>query len=595
MTRGAGRGGRACSARAATRAGAPPRPPGPVCGGPALEPPGPWALAASGALLALLLAAPPASNAFWGVDGLRSLPLPFGVLAIAVAGFVTLAAMRMARWRWMLPLAAAVALAFPLHERLHLLGDTWVRTRFIERCVFDPATAPHFRALGEQLHAQPLDNLIGCWGAIHMAPLLQSITGAVSAGSLLLAVLYFAALGQLARRFDAGEFALPLAFAIALAGTLETFAGYAESGGIVLAAGAWWWVTLLRPLERPRDAAAVALAWLALFLSHRIALVALIPQLARAFIVLPGDRVAARRLLVAVSLVAGALAWAALRSGVASQALGQDFEELGMSLRDWRALRLVAPVDLANLVVLVMPLALLAPLLAGVRAVREFVRSRSGLLHAIAFVPLTPLLLVFPAAPHGLGAHRDWELAALPGLIANSAGAALLVCAAPARRRAALWLVLPLLALIACGWVGLHADERASERSALALASGPGRLEGAQRAHLLTFLAYRAADRDDNARSAAWFDSSFAALPNVRTTMLAAEAWLRAGDVAAARRAMARAHARGPYPPELAAGGAVIDRMIATADSIARVTGTPPTGMRARVSVDRAGPPPRHP
>jgi hypothetical protein len=39
----------------------------------------------------------------------------------------------------------------------------------------------------------------------------------------------------------------------------------------------------------------------------------------------------------------------------------------------------------------------------------------------------------------------------------------------------------------------------------------------------------------------------------------------------------------------------VIDRMIATADSIARVTGTAPTGMRARVSVDRPGPLPRHP
>jgi len=564
------RGGRASKRTPrASRAGGSPRgesAPAPALGGP-LEKPSAAALAAVLALLALLLAAPAASNLFWGVNGLRSLPGPLAALVLVSSALVTLVAMRVRRFAWIAPIAAAAILAFPLRERLLLLGDTWVRTRFFERCVFDPVGAPGFQALGEQLHAQPLDNLINCWGVIQLAPMIQSITGAVCLASLLLALFYFGALGRLARRLDASELAVPLAYAIALAGTLETFAGYAESGGIVLAAGAWWWATLLAPLERPRHALAAALGWAALFLSHRVALVALIPQFARALIPLEGDRPAARRWLAGLSLVAGALAITALSTGVASQALGQDFEELGMSLTDWRALRLVASPDLVNLTLLVMPLALLAPFLAGARVLREFLRTRRFALHAIAFVPLTPLLVIFPSAPHGLGAHRDWELAALPGLIASSAGAALLAHAPPPRRRTALWLALPVLALVAGGWVALHAHEKSSEREAVALASGPHRLEGAQRAHLLTFLAYRAADLDQNAQSAAWFDSSFAAVPNTRTSMLAAEAWLRAGDVAAARRAMDRAHARGAFPPELARGGAVIERMIASVDS----------------------------
>ena len=572
MTRGA-RGGRSGSAAGAEgRRHGPAREPGALDTGlaGALDRPASAGLLMAATLVVLLAAAPPESNLLWGVTGLRSLPAPLAALAIVAAALTAVVAMRVRRMRWIAPLAGAALLAFPLRERLHLLGDTWVRNRFFEREVFDPAGGFDFRALGEQLHAQPLDNLIGCWGVIHLAPMLQSISGAVSIASLVLALFYFAALARLTRRFDVSDLAIPLAFAIALAGTLETFAGYAESGGIVLAAGAWWWATLLSPIERPRDALAVALAWLALFLGHRVALVALAPQFARALIPLEGDRAPARRWLLWFSAAAAALAFAALATGVASQAIGQDFEELGLSLGDWRSLHLVSLPDLMNLVILVMPLALLAPLLAGRRAAREFVRTRLFALHAAAFIPLTPLLLIFPSAPHGLGAHRDWELAALPGLIANSAGAALLASTPAPRRRAALWVALPVLALIAFAWVGMHANEPASERAAIALTRGPGRLEGAQRAHLLTFLAYRAADRDDNAQSAAWFDSSFAAVPNLRTSMLAAEAWLRAGDAVAARRSMDRALERGPLPPELARAGGVIESMIATADSIAR-------------------------
>jgi hypothetical protein len=72
--------------------------------------------------------------------------------------------------------------------------------------------------------------------------------------------------------------------------------------------------------------------------------------------------------------------------------------------------------------------------------------------------------------------------------------------------------------------------------------------------------------------------------------MLAAEAWLRAGDLEAARRSMARARERGPLPPELARGGAVIESMIEAADSVSRarasegmtVSGPPSDSLRGR-------------
>jgi len=52
-----------------------------------------------------------------------------------------------------------------------------------------------------------------------------------------------------------------------------------------------------------------------------------------------------------------------------------------------------------------------------------FARTPSALLFAVALVPLLPMLLLFPMAPHGLGVHRDWDLAALPGLLAGLAAA----------------------------------------------------------------------------------------------------------------------------------------------------------------------------
>ena len=531
-----------------------------------------WSLA--GLALVLLLVSPPCSNRAWALNGARSVaPLAVLLLASAAALAVVLA------WRprvdgRVLALLAAIALAFPLREHLHLLGDTWVRSRYFAGAAARPETIAGFAALGRQLHAQPLDNLVGGWGVIALGRLGVPFPLAVSLGSALLALAYFAGVAHLARRLAPGAPALPLALALALAGTLEVFAGYAESGGVVLATGVWWWALLLQPLSRRRDAAFSALAWLALFLGHRLALVGLVPQLARGvFFSLAGDRAAPRRWLVVFSVLAAVLAVLLLALGGGS-ALGRDFSELGFGLWGRGGLRLTPASDLANLVAAVMPLALLAPLFAGREALRALLRSPLFALHVVALLPLAPMLLVFPVAAHGLGAHRDWEIAALPGLIATSLAGAALGLASPARRRGALVVLLPLLAILAGGWLATNASDAAVERRAIALAEGPHGLTGEQQSYVLVFLGYLAADRGDDASSARWFDESFGALANSRNALLAAESWLRAGDVAAARRSLVRARSV-PVAPELEPGARALEAMVARAESAGAAAGAP--------------------
>jgi hypothetical protein len=75
----------------------------------------------------LLLAAPPASNYFWGVNGLRSLPGPeaLALLLAAVATALAAFASRGSRvWAALIAVTVAVVVAFPLRESIHFLGDT---------------------------------------------------------------------------------------------------------------------------------------------------------------------------------------------------------------------------------------------------------------------------------------------------------------------------------------------------------------------------------------------------------------------------------------------------------------------------------------
>jgi len=189
------------------------------------------------------------------------------------------------------------------------------------------------------------------------------------------------------------------------------------------------------------------------------------------------------------------------------------------------------------------------------------VRSPTLPWFAIAAVSLSPTLLVYPVAPSGLGPHRDWDLAALLGLGLTVAAAFALSRLPTSRLRGALIVLLPVLVLQAGGWIVANADLRAARLRAEASASGS--LSAEQRSSLFVFLAYDAAERDQYASAGADFERAFDALPNRRNLLTGAEGWLRAGDPAAARRALARARAGpGELSPDLERAAATLDTLI---------------------------------
>ncbi len=513
------------------------------------------------AWLAVLAVAPPASNLVWALDGLRSVR-PAMAAALVVGCVALAAAARLPR----VPLAAIVAalglaLAFPLREQPHLLGDTEMRFRTLIALADRGAGGWDLAAFARFLHAQPLDALVNVTLPLILARLGWSIPTAIAVIGLALFLLYAAGVRSVVAASAPADRRRSLTLALLLAGTLQAFAGYAEAWALALAVAAWWWAVLLRPLAHPRDAVRTALLWLLLLLAHRLALVLLIAQAWRGFgPALADDRRAVRRLHVGLTLAAAvlALAAAALPGGAT---LGRDAGDLLRSLSA-RDLRLTPPWDLVNLVALALPLAVIAPLAAGRDALAAFARSPRGALAFSALVPLAPLLLVFPVAPHGMGAMRDWDLVALPGLLASAGAASLLGGVPTARLERALRWLLPVLALQALGWVAVNADAGAGERRALALVDGAWAPPAEQRNHALTYLAYRAAAQRDFGTAARHFERASAILPNPRHLLLASQGWLAAGDPLAARRCLTRARALGPLPPDVERTAATVEAML---------------------------------
>jgi hypothetical protein len=525
------------------------------------------------AWLALLVLAPPASNLLWAFDGLRSVAPPVALALLAGAFAATALVTRTRVPGAALAVALAAALAFPLRERFHLIGDSDLRLRAIDAMTVAGASGTNLGGIGTLMHAQPLDRWLDVRLPLELARLGVPPTLTIA---LLGAALLLVTLAAFARACAAAPEPLrrPLLAALALAGTLQAFAGYAEVWALALAVAAWWWTSLDRPFTRPRDALRAAALWLLLFLSHRLALVMLVPQAWRALgPPLAGDRPAARRLHLVLTLALAALALA-LGAHAGVPALGRDAGDLARSLFDPAAPRVTPPWDLFGLLALTMPLALLAVPVAGRHALVAAARSPRAALALAALVPLAPMLLVYPVAPHGMGAMRDWDLAALPGLIASLAAAGLVASAPPARARAALVFALPLLALQAVGWVAVNADVAAGERRALAIAEAPFAPPAEQRNHALVFLGYRAAGQRDFARSARRFEAAAAVLPNPRHLLFASQAWAAAGDVAGARRCLAGALALGPLPPDVARTARDVESMVLEAERL--------SGSRAR-------------
>ncbi|HVP14820.1 MAG TPA: hypothetical protein VMS88_04710, partial [Terriglobales bacterium] len=372
-------------------------------------------LLAALALAALLLAAPPLVRAFWAVNGFRSIPLTgrLGLLAAAaLAAYVAWRPPTRVVW-WVLALAAGIAIAFPLRESIHWLSDTGLRFRMIELSSTGEIRPMSFGDLTWRLHMHPLDGLLETWIPLALVRHGMSPRAALSAVSLALFLLFAAGIGPALGASPAGHEPrarrLALVAAVLLAGTLEVFAGYAESTGLVLAAGIWWIAALRAPLRRVRDATLPALAWLVFFACHRLALAMLPVQILR-HAALPDheDRPEARRAALVADGAAALLAAAffALSRG---RLAGMDLRQLLLSVSAGGGPRLVPLADVLNLLVLVAPLALLAPWFAGRAAWADLARSRGAWLLAIGALILLPMMLVFPVAPNGLGAQRDWD------------------------------------------------------------------------------------------------------------------------------------------------------------------------------------------
>lgn len=505
----------------------------------------PAAVASLAAVLALVVLAPGRSNLLWSVNGMHGA----GLLAVAA---LALGAAVLGFWGAgaSLPASAAallgaLVLAGPLRESGHLLGDTYVRQRALTLAAEGGAVA-NFAEFGRLMHAQPLDNLLSVWGPAMLARAGVSVSLTLGVAGAALALLWWWAASRIARTLAPEGAPAAFAAALSIGGALEVFAGYAESGSVTLVFGALWWLAMLRPIGRPRHAVFAVLAWLAFACSHRLALVALVPQFARALMIrLDGDDDRSRRWL-ALGTLGAAILTAVAGSATTEAVLAQDFRELLVT-----AGRFTPATDLLNLLLVVAPLALLAPAIAGVARLREVARSPLGALHAAAFVPMAPLLISFPMAAHGLGAHRDWDLALVPGLLATTFAGAALARLEAARLRGALAMLLPALLLLAGAWLAPNASGGATLERAVTLVHGARGVTGEARAHALVYLGYRASDAGDDAASARWFDEAFGAMANPRTALLAAESWLRAGDPGAAGQSIGRARALGRLPADL--------------------------------------------
>jgi len=555
--------------RAARTARRDPSPRDPAAPGARLAAPPPGLRLILGAIALVLVAAPPASNYFWAVNALRSLPAAWGVALLAAsagAGLMALAPAAPGARRVVAALIAglvAIGVAFPLRESIHFLGDTQLRLRSLTAFVEGAVTSPFTEWVG-RLHANPLDLAVNLLLPMELMRTGLPLRDGISAVSAALALLYFFGLWRMARRLGApADLRVPLALAMGLSGTLEAFAGYAESAGLLAALTVWWCAEAFSPQNRPASAVRLALAWVAVLLAHRLGAVLLLPMLWRA--IGPAwaeDRPESRRQLLHLTLATVAIGAIVLLATPAGRQIGADLNEMLVTLRV-RGFRSVAPTDLANTLMLVAPLALIAPFIAGRAAAAAFVRRPEFALAMTLAVPLfLAMVFLFPVGGSGLGAQRDWDSNVILGLALTAAAAALLARLPAAAVRARLAWALPVLALASLGFVAVQVPEPVAERRAVAVAGNPPALPESQASHAILYLGQRAMDHGRFAEGARYYERAFELNPNPRRALLAAEAWAASGDPVAARRALERARARG-FDPGLAEAARQIEALLA--------------------------------
>jgi tetratricopeptide (TPR) repeat protein len=135
---------------------------------------------------------------------------------------------------------------------------------------------------------------------------------------------------------------------------------------------------------------------------------------------------------------------------------------------------------------------------------------------------------------------------------------------------------LPVLALVAGGWLLVNASDPAVLLRARALAEKPPGLIEPHAAALHDWLGQRAMDLGEPAYAAPEFERSFELNRNPRRALLAAEAWARAGDLGQARAMLARAQAAGPLSPSVAESARRLAELIAALAADTTGSAAPP-------------------
>lgn len=517
------------------------------------------------AAAAVLVAAPPGHPALWGIDGFRSVT-PATRLGIVLFALAAAAAPRVLRATWArftATAALAVALAWPMREAIHWLGDTGFRLRAIASPQQPGARWDDFRRV---LHAAPLDALIGyslpqaLVHNLHVGP-----QDAVSIVCTVLAVLALAGAWRLVRSLGwDGREAAAGAFLL-MAGTLGTFAGYAESAAPFVTGIVWWLPDVLIPPRHAGHVVRVLAGWVLLTQMHRMGL--LLAPLVLLWAMAPREDAGAP----GVPAVLGGAAVALGLALVANVAFGLG--RLEGDLHDWVAggLRLVGARDTLELLAVTCPLAFVAPALFARAPDRSAARTAIAVLAAAA--ALLAVALVQPLAPSGLGPQRDWDLAVAGGLLLATA---ILVLARGARDGARGWplpAVVAVVALQAASWVAVDASASASVDRAVTLAYAPAALPAAQRSHVFMFLGDRAMALGEPATAGSFYEAAWTLLRSPRRAIAAARAWADAGDPPRAR-AMLRAARSTGLTPDLADAA---DQISAAIDTLPAPT-PPPAG-----------------
>jgi tetratricopeptide (TPR) repeat protein len=226
--------------------------------------------------------------------------------------------------------------------------------------------------------------------------------------------------------------------------------------------------------------------------------------------------------------------------------------ELGFR-HNWHLLSAAHASDVLNQILLVTPAALLAlPLLIRSRRDERVADPATSptdrFLAAAAAVPVAFALIANPE----VGAFRDWDVFALPGLALNAWVAARVASAGGARQRSvsAAAIVVSACALHTIAWTSLNADSARAERRFERLLE-TATLSRHARSYGWESLGSLRRDRGDaEAAAEAWDLAARHAVRNVRLWNAAAEAHLKLGRTSRASEAWSRALDAEPRNPD---------------------------------------------